>query len=53
MVKAQNWKVFESVSLLNDETSFGICIRLIIEDKSSAMFFSGREKYEVIFYGHF
>lgn len=41
MVKAQNLKVFE-------ETSFRICVRLKIEDKSSSFF--GRGKFKVTFY---
>lgn len=44
MIKAQNLKVF-------DETSFRICIRLRIEDKSSSFF--GRGKFKVTFYGNF
>lgn len=44
MVKARNLKVFE-------ETSFRICIRLKIEDKSSSFF--GRGKCKVTFYGIF
>lgn len=44
MIKAQNLKAF-------DETSFRICIRLRIEDKSSSFFRRGT--FKVTFYGNF